>query len=125
MSICKLATLFVLLAGLSIVSVAQSSDTTSSQSPQKNLNREAGRPNADETFDLNIDSRRITEENFAASTAVGTDENSSRLDLQIGVALSAARIDVLLRNVRGHVRFRGSLERVLDVLNVRRSGSPR
>ena len=111
---------------MSIVSVAQSSGTTSSQNPQKSPTTQPDqRPNADETFDLNIDLRRITEENFAASTAVGTDETSSGLDLQIGVALSAGRIDVLLRNVRGRVRFRGSLERVLDVLNVRRGGSPR
>ena len=81
------------------------------------------RPNVDETFDLNIDVRQITRENFEASTSVSTD-NDSGLNLQIGVGLAAGRIDVLLRNVRGRVRFRGSLDRILEMIDRRPVATP-
>ncbi|MFN2514879.1 MAG: hypothetical protein ABR556_01580 [Pyrinomonadaceae bacterium] len=81
------------------------------------------RTNADETFELNIDERRFARENFEASTAVGTDGEAG-LNLQIGVALAASRIGVLLRNVRGSVRFHGSLNRILEMINNRATTSP-
>ena len=81
------------------------------------------RTNADETFELNIDERRFTKENFEASTAVGTDGDAG-LNLRIGVALAAGRIDVLLRNVRGSVRFHGTLDRILEVINSRPAALP-
>ena len=77
------------------------------------------RPNADETFELKIDLRRITRENFEASTSVSTDQ-SSGLDLQVGVGMASGRIEVLLRNVRGRIRFRGSLDRILEIVDQRR-----
>ena len=81
------------------------------------------RTSADETFELNIDERRFYRENFEASTAVGTDEDAAP-NVQIGVALAAGRINVLLRNVHGHVRFRGTLERIFEIMNNRRAASP-
>jgi hypothetical protein len=87
---------------------------------QENPERDsARRPSADETFELNIDERRFSRENFQAGTAVGTEEDSQGLNLQIGVALAAGRIDVLLRNVRGHVRFRGPLDRLFEMMSTR------
>ena len=80
------------------------------------------RTQADETFELNITEKRITERDFAASTSVEAGEESARgLRLRVGVELGASEIDVLLRNVRGSVRFRATLERVLDRLNARRA----
>jgi hypothetical protein len=71
---------------------------------------------------LNITERRITERDFAASTSVELGEETARgLLLRVGVGVGADEINVLLRNVRGHVRFRASLERVLERLNVRRA----
>ena len=75
---------------------------------------------ADEEFDLNIDLRRIGEKDFHAETAVETD-GALGLRLGVGVALRASDIEVLLRNVRGHVRFRGSLAPVLRLLEGRRN----
>lgn len=83
------------------------------------------RSSADETFELNITERRITERNFTASTAIEAGEESARgLRLRIGVGVGAEQIDVLLRNVHGQVRFRGTLDRVLDLLNTRRAQGP-
>jgi len=80
---------------------------------------------ADRDFDLDIPERRITEESFEASLSVALGAESLRgLDLRVGVAVGASRIDVLLRNVRGHVRFRATLGQVLRLLNERRSERP-
>lgn len=79
------------------------------------------RGDVDETFELNIAERRITEQNFFASTSVAAGEEGARgLDLRVGVAVGAERIDVTLRNVRGRVRFRGSLDALRRVLEARR-----
>ena len=78
---------------------------------------------ADEDFELNIDVRRINEADFHAETSVETD-GTRGLRLRVGVALRASDIEVLLRNVRGHVRFRASLEPVLRLLDARRGATP-
>lgn len=80
------------------------------------------RTTANETFELNITERRITERDFTASTTVEAGEETARgLLLSVGVALGADEINVLLRNVHGSVRFRATLERVLQRLNARRA----
>jgi hypothetical protein len=80
------------------------------------------RTNANETFELNITERRITKQDFNASTSVEAGEESARgLRLRIGVGVGAEQIDVLLRNVHGLVHFRGTLDRLLEVINTRRS----
>lgn len=81
---------------------------------------EPSRSNVDETFDLNIGLRRFTRENFEASTAVSTDEDQ-KVNVQVGVGLAAGRIEVLLRNVQGKVRFRGSLDRLFEIIDNRRA----
>jgi hypothetical protein len=84
------------------------------------------RASADEDFELNIVERRITEDNFAASTEVevGGGGAGRGLSLRVGVAVGAQSIDVLLRNVRGSVRFRGTLEPLLRLLDARRTAPP-
>lgn len=84
----------------------------------------ANRTNAEETFELNIDERRYSQDNFQASTAVGIRGAAENLNLQIGVALAAGRIDVLMRNVHGRVRFRGTLDRIIEILKNRQAPSP-
>ena len=70
---------------------------------------------------MNIAEQRITEQNFFASTAVAAGNEGARgLDLRVGVAVGAERLDVTLRNVRGSVRFRGSLDALRRVLEARR-----
>ena len=95
---------------------AESSSTPSAASETQT------RSSANETFELNITERRITERDFAASTTVEVGEETARgLLLRVGVAVGADEINVLLRNVRGRVSFRATLERVLARLNARRA----
>jgi hypothetical protein len=42
------------------------------------------------------------------------------VNLRVGAVVRASEIDVQLRNVRGRVRFRASLETVLRLLDARR-----
>lgn len=116
---------FFLIVCIAAVAAAQTSDNgnpPTNAAPSSAAAQSANRTSADETFDLNITERRITERDFAASTSVEAGEETARgLTLRVGVAVGADEINVLLRNVRGHVRFRASLERVLERLNVRRT----
>jgi hypothetical protein len=92
----------------------------STQPPQSSQPTSA---QADEDFELNIDTRRINESDFHAETAVETD-GTRGLRLRVGVALRASDIEVLLLGVRGHVRFRASLAPVLRLLDARRTAAP-
>jgi hypothetical protein len=117
---------FILLVIFTSCALA-SSQTNSGTSPEAISNAtqsapdSANRTSADETFELNIMERRITENDFAASTSVEVGEETARgLLLRVGVSLGADEISVLLRNVQGHVRFHGTLERILERLNTHR-----
>jgi hypothetical protein len=75
----------------------------------------------DETIDLNITERRIAESNYRASTSVEIGPDQTRgVWLRVGVGVFANNINVLLRNVTGRVRFRGTLEPVMRRINQRR-----
>ncbi len=83
------------------------------------------RTSVDESFELNISERRIAEENFEASTEVEIGREAGHgLALRVGVAVGAERIELLLRNVRGSVRFRATLEPVLRLFSNRRTAAP-
>lgn len=103
-----------------INSVAQATPTSALQDDPPTGQ---ARTSADETFELNIAQRRITRVDFEASTSLQTEGNAN-VNVQIGVGLAAGKIDVLLRNVQGRVRFRGSLERILELLTNRRAAAP-
>lgn len=77
----------------------------------------------DQMFELNFDERRFSQADFEASTDVETNGGSRGLNVRVGVSLTAGRIDVLLRNVRGSVRFRGSLDRIFEILGKRPESS--
>jgi hypothetical protein len=118
---------FILL--VVFTSCALASSQTSSSTIPEGLGRatqsapdSTNRASADENFELNITERRITESDFASSTSVEVGEETARgLLLRVGVSLGADEISVLLRNVQGHVRFHGTLERVLERLNTHRA----
>ena len=110
---------YVILAAASAGTCAQT-PPAESRAPAPPRSAQSAGADADEEFDLNIDLRRISEKDFHAETAVETD-GALGLQLGVGVALRANEIEVLLRNVRGHVRFRGSLAPVLRLLEGRRA----
>lgn len=100
-------------------------------SAQSNSNDEAAakpteaRTSADETFELNITERHITQRGFEASTSVEAGEESARgLRLRIGVGVGADAIDVRLLGVRGLVHFRATLAPLLELINSRRANNP-
>jgi hypothetical protein len=70
----------------------------------------------DETYPLDIASRRITRGPYRAGHALELSPATAGLAVRIGALLTAARIDVHLRNVRGTVRFRADLGPVRSVL---------
>ena len=122
----RLSLILFLFAGMAAIAAAQTNDSrnneTSTVSPATTAAQSTNRTSADETFELNITQRRITERDFEASTSVEAGEETARgLLLKVGVAVRADEINVQLRNVRGRVRFRASLERVLERLNLRRA----
>lgn len=129
LSYIKLSTvLFLAFFVLSVEAFAQQRDaqTASSNTTSQDSSTESHRTSADETFDLNILERRITRQNFEASTSVDTGANGGGergLRLRVGVAVGAEEINALLRNVRGRVRFRATLERVLERINLRRTNN--
>lgn len=122
----------VLLAAASAVAQERAPETNAPAPPQSSqpLPHSTRPPQssqtsaqADEDFELNIDTRRISESDFHAETAVETD-GTRGLRLRVGVALRASDIEVLLLGVRGHVRFRASLAPVLRLLDARRTAAP-
>lgn len=94
-----------------------------SQAPVRQVAATEPEPDAeDRQFDLDITQRRITRADFRAGTAVQTGSDSEAgFSLRVGAMVMARRIDVVLRDVRGHVRFHGDLGRLKGRLsNVRR-----
>ena len=71
---------------------------------------QAQNPDVNEEFDLDIGERRITEANFERSLRAVIEGENVRL--LVGVSAEAERIDVTIRGVTGHVRFRASIERI-------------
>lgn len=115
-----LISLFVILS--CALAAAQGNEATATATAQPPAE---SRTSADETFELNINERHITETGFEASTSVEAGEESARgLRLRIGVGIGADVIDVRLHGVRGHVRFRATLAPILDRINARRPPSP-
>ncbi|MGB8507804.1 MAG: hypothetical protein WCD76_05330 [Pyrinomonadaceae bacterium] len=113
---------FILAASSSHVHAQQQQPTKAPTPTGEAAGRASEGSNADDDFDLNITERRITESRFEAATEIRSGEETARgLNLRVGVLARADEIDLLLRNVRGHVRFRATLEPLLRLL---RRGEP-
>lgn len=111
------------LLAVSIAIAINTAGQARSQNDPVELDRKP-RVQADETFELNVSEKHFTELDFEAGTSVGlagTDQD--RVSIQVGVAVRAQTIKVDLRNVTGTVRFRGSVQRILDLVQARRTGS--
>lgn len=116
----------VLCCAARLAAAQTAADKLPPGAPQNTPTEQAAttRTNADESFELNITERRITRDDYEASTSVEAGDGEARgLALRIGVMVRAGHIDLLLRGVQGNVRFRASLEPVLRRLGTRRSSN--
>lgn len=115
-----------IVAAVCVAVAGQQRETRSDErarrvAPTANPSAQKAGEQVDENFELNIAERRITEHDFFASTAIETGADAAHgLSLRVGVAVGASEIDLLLRNVQGRVRFRGSLDALRRVLDARR-----
>ena len=109
------------LVGLSVAPVAARGNATSCDgASEARAAAPAGDP-VSRTIDLNVQEERITESDFRTSVAWGAMGQSPCWSVQVGGAVTATQINVLLRNVRGRVRYRASLGPVLRELHQRES----
>ena len=114
----RIISMLAIIASAAICGVSQQQLTPAANAVQ--------RVSSAETFELNIVERRITEKDFFAATSVGFESREVKnLSMNVGVEVRAGKIDVLMRNVTGTVRFRGSIQRILDVVNSRPARPPR
>lgn len=113
-----LRTIPLCIALISLASFAAAQEAGGDRTRQQTApSSSTSRTSADEEFDLNITEQRITRRDFQASTSVEIGgQQKSGLNLRVGVGVAASEIDVLLRNVYGHVRFRASFEPMLQRL---------
>jgi hypothetical protein len=123
-AVCRFVVMLVIASAASVAVMAQSATQKTVPEQVQIPPAASAATDVDETFELNIVERRYSQENFEASTAVATTSDDNKLSLQVGVALAAGRIELLLRNVHGVVRFRGTLNRLLQVINDRQTASP-
>jgi len=114
--------LLSLCLGIGTAYVASAQSRTS---PLNVANDQQPHTELTESFELHIPDRRITQANYQAGTAVELiPQDRNDLRLHVGVNLRADAIDVHLQNVTGTVRFHGSLQRILDLLNLRLKANP-
>jgi hypothetical protein len=70
------------------------------------------RTSADENFRLNISESRVSESNYERSTSVEVSSNNRQnaVFVRVGATATAEKIAIVLRGVKGDVRFRASLD---------------
>lgn len=76
---------------------------------------------ADENFKLNITNKTVTETDYESKVAVAVNsETNPPVSVNVGAAVKAEQITLTLKNIFGDVRFRGSLEKILNQINLPR-----
>lgn len=76
---------------------------------------------ADENFKLNITDKKTTETNYESRVELKLNHKSRpQISVNVGAAVRAEQITVTLKNIFGDVRFRGSLEKILNQINFNR-----
>lgn len=76
---------------------------------------------ANEDFKVNITNKRVTETNYESKVEVALNSQTRpAVTVNVGAAVRAEQITLTLKNIFGDVRFRGSLEKILDQINLLR-----
>ena len=73
---------------------------------------------SDTSYHLNISQKAIKQDHYRASLSV---ELGPPLPVRVGVSITAGPITLLLRDVRGDVRFHGDLRRLQHLIQSHRS----
>jgi hypothetical protein len=73
---------------------------------------------AKEDFKLNITDKKVTEIDYESKVEVAVKtETKPPVSVNVGAAVRAGQITLTLKNIFGDVRFRGSLEKILNQIN--------
>lgn len=76
---------------------------------------------ADENFRLNITNKEVTETNYESKVEVAVESDTKpAVRLKVGAGVQAEKITLRLTNITGDVTFRGSLEKILERIKLRR-----
>ncbi len=76
---------------------------------------------ADENFTVNIAEKKVVETDYESKVELSANsESNSAVSVNIGAAVRAEKITLMLKNIFGDVRFRGSLEKITNQLNLPR-----
>lgn len=106
-----MAALILWLALPAGISAQAANDDTSAQRSDDSI--DVSRTEIDEEYDLDIAEKHIDLGRLDASAALEL-HDGERLSLSVGVGISAEDVEITLREVHGHVKFRASLATVLD-----------
>jgi hypothetical protein len=85
------------------------------QTPETGVARAAASV-TDESFDLDIAEKRISRPDFHASTALKIEPTDGSVRIHAGASVTARSVEIVLRNVRGSVRFHSDMGRLENVL---------
>lgn len=81
---------------------------------------------ADENFKVNITDKRVVETDYESKVELNVNsENRPAVSVNVGAAVRAGQITLTLKNIFGDVRFRGSLEKITNQLNLPRPNPER
>ncbi len=76
---------------------------------------------ADENFKVSITNKKVVETDYESKVELNVNSaNLPAVSVNVGAAVRAEQITVTLKNIFGDVRFRGSLEKILDQINLLR-----
>lgn len=76
---------------------------------------------ASEDFKVNITDKRVSEANYESKVELTVNsETRPAVTVYVGAAVRAEQITLTLKNIFGDVQFRGSLEKILQLVNLPR-----
>ena len=76
---------------------------------------------ADENFKVSITEKKVIETDYESKVELNVNsEKRPNVSVNVGAAVRAEQITLTMRNIFGDVRFRGSLEKILNQINLLR-----
>src|SRR5687768_12404514 len=103
-----------------LMPILATAQTTSA--PERAADSSEGTLTLVEEFDeeIAVTERRIERHELRADVAVGFGDATDPIEVTVGAVVVAHDVVIVLRNVYGHVRFKASLDRIVDVIESHR-----